>query len=95
MASQDDDSVDDDNDDDDEDNNDNDDDDNPKVEFYSVLKLQSCLSFVTQGTAWKHIVTDVPFVSISVGCKCRVWGIAENGTAYVRAGFGENNTTGV
>lgn len=47
-----------------------------------------------QGTAWEHILTDLPFISISVGCKRRVWGIAENGTAYFRAGFGENNITG-
>lgn len=47
-----------------------------------------------QGTAWEHILTDVPFSSISVGAKQRVWGIAENGTAYFRAGFGDNNITG-
>ncbi|KAK2565445.1 Tectonin beta-propeller repeat-containing protein 1 [Acropora cervicornis] len=47
-----------------------------------------------QGTAWEHILTDLPFISISVGCKQRVWGIAENGTAYFRAGFGENSITG-
>ena len=47
-----------------------------------------------QGTTWEHILTDVPFVSISVGCKQRIWGIAENGTAYFRAGFGKNKTTG-
>ena len=50
--------------------------------------------FLKQGTAWEHILTDLPFISISVGCKRRVWGIAENGTAYFRAGFGENNITG-
>lgn len=47
-----------------------------------------------QGTAWEHILTDLPFISITVGCKRRVWGIAENGTAYFRAGFGENSVTG-
>ena len=40
-------------------------------------------------------MTDLPFISISVGSKRRVWGIAENGTAYFRAGFGENKITGM
>ena len=64
-----------------------------------MLNLEAqCQNFFvcfSQGTAWEHILTDLPFISITVGCKRRVWGIAENGTAYFRAGFGENSVTGI
>lgn len=51
--------------------------------------------FFPQGSSWEHILTDLPIVSISVGSKRRVWVIAENGTAYFRAGFGENKIIGM
>lgn len=47
-----------------------------------------------QGHSWEHIIADVPFLSISVGGQGRVWGVAEDGTTYFRAGFADNPKTG-
>lgn len=39
------------------------------------------------GTSWIHIPTtlDMPFRSVSVGGKCRVWAIAKDGSVWYRA----------
>ena len=57
--------------------------------------LRMKVFFFPQGSSWEHILTDLSIVSISVGSKRRVWVIAENGTAYFRAGFGENKIIGM
>jgi len=46
------------------------------------------------GHSWRFISATVKFVSISIGSHRKVWGIAEDGSAYLRAGFGSDALIG-
>uniref|UniRef100_A0ABM0LVI4 Tectonin beta-propeller repeat-containing protein 1 n=1 Tax=Saccoglossus kowalevskii TaxID=10224 RepID=A0ABM0LVI4_SACKO len=46
------------------------------------------------GSNWLHVPTDGPFQCISVGGGYRVWGIAKDGSVYLRNGINPNNVPG-
>ena len=48
-----------------------------------------------QGTSWVHIPTELPFTSISVGSKYRVWATATDGSVWVRHGTSADNPLGM
>lgn len=39
-----------------------------------------------QGISWAHVPADQPFTCISVGGSYRVWGVAKDGSAFLRNG---------
>lgn len=51
---------------------------------------QSCPT----GTAWEHVPSDQPLVSISCGPNSQVWAVGRNGSAYWRFGINNSKPTG-
>ncbi|XP_028395242.1 tectonin beta-propeller repeat-containing protein 1-like [Dendronephthya gigantea] len=59
-----------------------------------VLRRNGVTADLPQGESWLHVTTNTKFLSISVGCDYRVWGIGEDGAAYMRVGYEGNDVAG-
>eukprot|EP00794_Sanderia_malayensis_P008822 gene8822-9767_t len=59
-----------------------------------VFFRDSVHATVPKGHAWRHVPVNDRFVSISMGSNRRVWGVAADGAAYLRSGFGDDAVLG-